>query len=82
MYSGGRLKDRGHFLRMACAGFEIRCHSMLTGPLGTGPRSPGSMHEGTGTLQGGSTTATSCDCEFMTLSMSTEPLGPILDRRY
>ena len=47
------LKGRGHFLRMACAGFEIRCHSMLTGPLGTGPRSPGSMQEGTGTLQEG-----------------------------
>jgi len=47
------LKDRSHFLSMVCAGIEIRCHSKLTGSLGTGPRSPGSMQEGTGTLQEG-----------------------------
>ena len=32
-HSDGQLfKDRGHFLRMACAGIEICCHSMRLGP--------------------------------------------------
>ena len=42
-------------------------NSMSTGSLGTGSRSPWSMQEGTRTLRDDWATATSCDCEFMSL---------------
>ena len=49
------------------------------GSLGTAPRSPWSMWEGTRTLQDDWATATSCDCEFMSLNADGRSGSVILD---